>query len=127
MSVKTAVAEVETVEAETSSGLKYIYETMNIAPPETAIAISDYRNPQALAESKTNERIGAALAFFVDSVIESAVTVDRIDKVVLDNQIAELDRRISLQLDEILHAPRGEALISSSSAPISGRMSKSIS
>jgi len=110
MPVKTAVAEVETAEENTASGLDYIYQTMNISPPETAVAISDYRNPQALAESKANERIGAALAFFVDSVIESAISIDRIDKAVLDAQIAELDRRISLQLDEILHAPQFQKL-----------------
>jgi len=110
MSVKVAVAEVETAEQEKDSGLGYIYQTMNIAPPETTVAISDYRNPQVLAESNANERIGAALAFFVDSVIESEIVVDKIDKVVLDAQIAELDRRISLQLDEILHAPEFQKL-----------------
>jgi type VI secretion system protein ImpC len=88
------------------SGLEYIYQTMNIAPPENTVSISNYKDSQALAESKANERIGAALAFFVDSICESAATVDRIDKAVLDSQIAELDRRISLQLDEILHAPQ---------------------
>jgi len=108
MSVKVAVA--EKVETTPTSGLGYIYETMNITPPQTAVAISDYRDPQALAESAANERIGAALAFFVDSVIESSVAIDRIDKVVLDAQIAEIDRRISLQLDEILHAPEFQKL-----------------
>jgi len=110
MSVKVAVAENQTADKEAGSGLKYIYETMNITPPETSVAISNYRNPQALAESAANERIGAALAFFVDSVIESSVTIDKIDKVVLDAQIAEIDRRISLQLDEILHAPEFQKL-----------------
>ncbi|MDR2578078.1 MAG: type VI secretion system contractile sheath large subunit [Chitinispirillales bacterium] len=112
MSVKTAVAEpaVETAEKKQASGLEYIYETMNIAPPETEVAISKYRNPQALAESKANERIGAALALFVDSIIGSESTIEKIDKAVLDCQIAELDRRISLQLDEILHAPQFQKL-----------------
>ncbi|MDR3012133.1 MAG: type VI secretion system contractile sheath large subunit [Chitinispirillales bacterium] len=106
----TAVAEVETGKAGPVSGLEYIYQTMNIAPPETEIAISKYRNPQALAESNANERIGAALAMFVDSVLASTNTIEKIDKTVLDCQIAELDRRISLQLDEILHAPQFQKL-----------------
>jgi type VI secretion system protein ImpC len=110
MQVKTAVAEAETAEAKTGSGLESIYQTMNMSLPETAVAISDYRDPQVLAESKANERIGAALAFFVNSLLESDATVDRIDKVVLDAQIAELDRLISLQLDAVLHAPEFQQL-----------------
>ena len=110
MTVSRAVAEPETAEKTKDSGLEYIYRTMNIAPPETTVAISKYRNPQALAESKTNERIGAALALFVDSVLESGNTIEKIDKAVLDCQIAELDRRISMQLDEILHAPQFQKL-----------------
>src|SRR5690606_17923976 len=46
-----------------------------------------------------------ALAFFVESILNSPAAVEKIDKAVLDNQIAEIDRRISLQLDEILHTP----------------------
>jgi type VI secretion system protein ImpC len=64
-----------------------------------------FKNAEALAESKANERIGAALAFFVDSVLSTTKSVEKIDKVVLDNQIAEIDRKISAQLDEILHHP----------------------
>jgi len=113
MSVSTAVAEmtdtavdanVDTDAAKSPSALEYIYQTMNIAPPSGTVAISKYRNPQALAESGADERIGAALALFVDSVIAESVSIDKIDKAVLDCRIADIDRRISLQLDEILHA-----------------------
>jgi len=113
MSADTAVAEmtdtavdtsVDTDAAKTPSKLEYIYQTMNIVPPSGTVAISKYRNPQALAESGADERIGAALALFVDSVLAASTSIDKIDKAVLDCQIAEIDRRISLQLDEILHA-----------------------
>lgn len=86
-------------------GLDYIYETMNLAVPDHEVDIAGFKNAEALAESKPNERIGAALAFFIDSISQSEANVDKIDKVVLDNQIAEIDRRISLQLDEVLHNP----------------------
>jgi type VI secretion system protein ImpC len=88
-----------------SEGLNYIYETMSLAVPDHAVDISGFKNAEALAESKANERIGAALAFFVDSVLSTTKSVEKIDKVVLDNQIAEIDRKISAQLDEILHNP----------------------
>lgn len=86
-------------------GLDYIYETMNLAVPDHEVDIAGFKNAEALAESKPNERIGAALAFFIDSISQSETSIDKIDKVVLDNQIAEIDLRISLQLDEVLHNP----------------------
>ncbi|MDR3013063.1 MAG: type VI secretion system contractile sheath large subunit [Chitinispirillales bacterium] len=112
MSPKLPVATIESgetpsedIQTSSGSGLEYVYQTMNIAPPTAAIAISKFKDPQALAESKASERIGAALALFVDSVLESESTIEKIDKAVLDTHIAALDKRISLQLDEILHAP----------------------
>jgi len=92
--------------AQAAQGLDFIYETMNLTVPDHEVDISGFKNAEALAESNANERIGAALAFFVESVVKSTQTVDKIDKVVLDNQIAEIDRKISEQLDEILHHPK---------------------
>ncbi|MBN1575867.1 MAG: type VI secretion system contractile sheath large subunit [Chitinispirillaceae bacterium] len=97
---KTAAA--GTAEAQ---GLEYIYQTMDLSIPDHEVDISGFKNAEALAESKQNERIGAALAFFVDSLVQSSQSVERIDKAVLDNQIAEIDRKISAQLDEVMHHP----------------------
>jgi type VI secretion system protein ImpC len=85
------------------SGLSFIYEAMNLSVPDHAIDIGGFKSAEALAESETNERIGAALAFFVNSIVSSSQNVDKIDKVLLDNQISEIDRKISLQIDEIMH------------------------
>jgi type VI secretion system protein ImpC len=93
-----------------ASGLEYIYQTMNLAVPQQAVEVTSYKNAEALSESKANERIGAALAFFVSSVVESGKSVDKIDKLVLDNQIAEIDRKLSAQLDQILHHPKFQEL-----------------
>lgn len=90
-------------EAQAAGGLDFIYQAMDLEVPDHAVDISGFKNAEALAESKTNERIGAALSFFIESVMQSSQTVDKIDKVLLDNQIAEIDRKISSQLDEILH------------------------
>lgn len=92
----------ETTEAQ---GLDYIYQTMNLEVPDHEVDISGFKNAEELAESKANERIGAALAFFVNSLVESSTSVDKIDKVVLDNQIGEIDRKISEQLDAVMHHP----------------------
>jgi len=88
-----------------AQGLDYIYQTMNLSVPDHEVDITNFKNAEALAESKANERIGAALAFFIDSLVQSSTNVDRIDKVVLDNQIGEIDRKLSAQLDEVMHHP----------------------
>ncbi len=89
--------------AQEAGGLDYIYQTMNLDVPQQPVDLGEFKSADALAESKTNERIGAALAFFVESVVNSGQTIDKIDKSVLDEHIAEIDRKISAQLDEIMH------------------------
>ena len=76
---------------------------MNLSVPEGAVDISGFKDAKVMADSKANERIGAALAFFVDSIVQSGQTIEKIDKTVLDYHIAEIDKRLSMQLDEILH------------------------
>ena len=90
-------------QAAEAHGLEYIYQTMNLSIPGKAIDISEYKNTEVLADSNANERISAALAVFVEGVAASSQTVDKIDKAMLDHHIGEIDRKLSLQLDEIMH------------------------
>jgi len=96
-----------------AQGLDYIYQTMNLEVPENAVNVANFKTAESLAESNTNERIGAALAFFVDSIVKSGQSIDKIDKVVLDHHIAEIDKKLSAQLDEILHNPKFQKMESS--------------
>ena len=96
--------------SKTQGGLSYIYETMNLTVPSKTVDISGFKEAEALADSNANERIGAALSFFVDSVLQSSRKVERIDKTVLDSYIAEIDRKLSAQLDEILHHEQFQAM-----------------
>ncbi len=89
--------------AENKKELEFIYETMNLSVPESQVDISAYRDADSLFDHNTNERIGAALRVFVQSISDSSVTVDKIDKTLLDQQIGAIDEKISRQLDEILH------------------------
>ncbi|MGD9200002.1 MAG: type VI secretion system contractile sheath large subunit [Chitinispirillia bacterium] len=91
-------------------GLEFIYDSMNLEVPKNEIDISGFKDAKVLADSKANERIGAALAFFVDSVVESGTSIEKIDKTVLDHHIAEIDRKLSAQLDEIMHHPKFQKL-----------------
>jgi type VI secretion system protein ImpC len=93
----------EEKQAADAHGLEYIYQTMNLSIPTKAIDISEYKNTETLADSNANERISAALAVFVESIAASTQGVDKIDKAMLDHHISEIDRKLSLQLDEIMH------------------------
>ena len=93
-------------EAAEVHGLEYIYQTMNLSLPGQAVDLAQYKNSEVLATSKANERISAALSVFIDGVIASTQSVEKIDKAMLDHHIAELDRRLSLQIDEIMHHPK---------------------
>ena len=96
----------ERTAAPMAGGLAYIYETMNLTVPSKAVDVISFKESEALADSNPNERIGAALAFFVESVLSSGFAVNKIDKGMLDHHIAEIDRKISAQLDAILHHPQ---------------------
>lgn len=89
----------------TQNSLEFIYESMDLTVPQGEVDVMTYSEASALAESKSNERIGAALSFFVESVIQSGLTVDKIDKNLLDQIIANIDEKISEQLDEVMHHP----------------------
>jgi type VI secretion system protein ImpC len=104
---------VQDAAAVNENSLEFIYQTMDLTIPEKAVNVMAYTEASALAESETNERIGAALSFFVESVIQSGLTVDKIDKNLIDAIISEIDARISLQLDEVMHHPDFQSLESS--------------
>jgi type VI secretion system protein ImpC len=87
------------------NSLEFIYQTMDLSVPDGQVDVMAYTDVSALAESKANERISAALSFFVESIIRSGQTIDKIDKNVVDTIIADIDTKISLQLDEVLHHP----------------------
>ena len=99
-----------TADAIAEPKLAYIYETMNLTVPETPVRIADFKDAEAMADSDAGARIGAALNFFIESVVQSPQPVERIDKVVLDGYIAEIDRRISQQLDEVMHHAAFQAM-----------------
>ncbi len=90
--------------AEEAKGLEYIYETMDLAVPEKEVDISEYRDVESLSDHSANERMGAALRVFVQSVMDSSASIDKIDKTAIDAQIALIDEKISAQLDEIMHS-----------------------
>jgi len=99
--------------ASTEHGLDYIYQAMDLTVPDKAVNVMAFADASALADAKSNERIGAALSFFLESVISSGLTIDKIDKYVVDQIVADIDSKISAQLDEIMHHPEFQKMESS--------------
>ncbi len=91
-------------ENQIQNGLDYIYRSINLKVPDHTIDIYGFKNNEALAETNANERISAALIIFIESLLESPFDIEKIDKVLLDNLIAEIDRKLSVQIDEIVHS-----------------------
>jgi type VI secretion system protein ImpC len=94
----------------TEQGLEYIYETMNLELPANEVDLEVYQNAESLFEHSANERIGAALRVFVGSILDSSTSIEKIDKSVIDSQVAFIDEKISAQLDEILHHEKFQKL-----------------
>ena len=90
---------------EVQSSLQYIYDSMELTIPQKEVDVMIYAEISALAESSSNERIGAALKFFMESIILGEMSIEKVDKNLIDRIIAEIDSKISEQLDEILHHP----------------------
>jgi type VI secretion system protein ImpC len=100
--------------AEEKSLVNEILEFMDIkAAPDKPVDILQFREESDIAEVEANKRITAALRVFIGAIAEGSTTVEKIDKTVLDQQIAAIDEKISAQLDAILHHPEFQKLESS--------------
>lgn len=82
-------AQAQTVEE--TSALDALFEKVDMTPPKAG----DLESPSA--------RLSQALRLLISSVTETGREVEHVDKVLIDSVIAELDRKISAQVDEILH------------------------
>jgi type VI secretion system protein ImpC len=88
-----------------------ILEYMDIkAAPDKPVDLLQFREEADIAEVEANKRITAALRVFIGAISDSSTSVEKIDKTVLDQQIAAIDEKISAQLDAILHHPEFQKL-----------------
>jgi type VI secretion system protein ImpC len=83
-----------------------VLEFMDIkAAPDKPVDLLQFREEQDIAEIEASKRVTAALRVFIGAISDSSVMGQKIDKVMLDQQIAAIDEKISAQLDAILHHP----------------------
>lgn len=97
--------EMQNSPAEVQNSLQYIYDSMELTIPQKEVDVMIYAEISALAESSSNERIGAALKFFMESIVLGEMSIEKVDKNLIDMIIAQIDNKISEQLDEIMHHP----------------------
>ncbi|MEM9996415.1 MAG: type VI secretion system contractile sheath large subunit [Bacteroidota bacterium] len=101
-------AQTETTEA--GSLLDSILSQVDVARPSAAVSVETFTDATVIADNK-QDAIAAALRVFVDAVADQPI--DRIDKHLLNGLVAQLDEKISRQLDVVLHHPDFQKLESS--------------
>ncbi|WP_447748181.1 type VI secretion system contractile sheath large subunit [Pseudomonas nicosulfuronedens] len=82
-----------------------LFDKINLSPVSSLTDIEVYQNTDALSDVSADERVTAAVSVFLDLLQRSSQKVERLDKTLLDEHIAQLDGQISRQLDAIMHHP----------------------
>ncbi len=100
-SVNTKPVTVE--ETENQSTYERLCSLVDINPLGENVALNSFADAGKMAEITLDQRLTAGLQVFIDLVTRNKSQIDRIDKTLLDNYIAQIDSMISAQLDEVLH------------------------
>ena len=100
---------VQTVESKDNL-LDSIFAQVNVAAPQRALEIDEFDDAFTYSERPKGELMTAALSVFIDSVSKLEQPVERVDKALLDGLVAQIDQKISMQLDEILHCEKFQQL-----------------
>jgi type VI secretion system protein ImpC len=82
-----------------------LFDKINLRPITAMADIEVYQTSDALAEASTDERVTAAVSVFLDLLKANSQKVERLNKGLLDEHIANLDAQISRQLDAVMHHP----------------------
>ncbi|MDR2225226.1 MAG: type VI secretion system contractile sheath large subunit, partial [Providencia sp.] len=80
-----------------------LFEKINLTPVTQISDINAFQDNAALADTTADERVTVAVQVFLDRLKSSGQQVERLDRNLLDHHIAELDKQISQQLDEVMH------------------------
>ncbi|MDN6860163.1 type VI secretion system contractile sheath large subunit [Pseudomonas sp. CAN2814] len=101
-----AVASSSTVLTHEGQGVyATLFGKINLSPVSSLTDIEIYQSTDALSDVSADERVTAAVSVFLDLLKRSSQKVERLDKTLLDEHIAQLDEQISRQLDAIMHHP----------------------
>jgi len=84
--------------AREKSTLEVLFEKVDLAVPTDQVTLE-----QAADREATGSRLTLAVSHLVHAIAVSERPVQRVDKVLVDQMIGELDRKLSNQVNEILH------------------------
>lgn len=80
-----------------------LFEKINLTPVAEISDVNTFQDNAALADATTDERVTVAVQVFLERLKSAGQKVERLDRNLLDHHIAELDKQISQQLDEVMH------------------------
>jgi type VI secretion system protein ImpC len=90
--------------------LDSILAQVAVAAPGHTVQIEEFDDAVANAEKDRGAMLAAALKVFVGAVGDLDSPVEKVDKILIDSMIAQLDQKISMQLNEIIHHEKFQAL-----------------
>jgi type VI secretion system protein ImpC len=96
--------------AEERPVLDRIFARVDVEAPAQPVDVSDFDDAFANAEKPKGELVAAALRVFIDAISKRDREVERIDRPLLDSLVAEIDAKLSEQLDAVLHHPAFQGL-----------------
>lgn len=82
-----------------------LFEKIHLTPVTSLKEIGEWQSNEAMAEASTDERVSAAIQVLLSCVASSGKNIEKLDKSLLDFHISQLDRKISAQLDAVMHHP----------------------
>ncbi len=88
---------------EKGSILDSIFQQVAVAAPESAVHVGEFDDVTANADKPRGAVVAAALRVFVDAVNDLESPVEKVDKELIDSMVAQLDHKLSQQLDAIMH------------------------
>jgi len=99
---QAADAQAEVTEAKESL-LDSILAKVNVSAPSESVRIEEFKEESAVAEKDRGQMMSAALKVFVDALAQEGQALEKIDKYLVDGLIAGIDKKISDQLDAVMH------------------------
>lgn len=107
---KAAVKQTVVTTEEKDSVYGRLCEKVDIKPLAQSVEISSFSDAKAMAAADLNQRLTAAINVFLEMAARAGGSVERIDRNLLDQYIAQIDVTISEQLDDIIHHPQFQAV-----------------
>ncbi len=88
---------------EEGSLLDSILSKVDVTAPSSAVHVGDFSDAETLGNQDRGAMMSAALRVFIDAVAARDSPLVKIDKFLVDSLVADIDAKISAQMDAILH------------------------